>query len=83
MFLPREELAGHIRVLTGLTAGNESQLARFTGALAYLLFWTILIGSVLLWLDRRRRLHAKAGSEPQADEPSVEECKEGESATEQ
>lgn len=83
MLLPRDELAGHIRVLTGLTAGNESQLARFTGTLAYLLFWTVLIGSVLLWLDRRQRLRAKAGSGPQADEPSVEECEEAESATEQ
>jgi hypothetical protein len=62
MIGPREELAGHMRVLTGLTAGNESLLAHFTGTLAYLLYWAILIGSVLLWLDRRKRLRAAAGS---------------------
>ncbi len=59
---PREELAGHLRVLTGLTAGNESQLARFTGTLAYLLYWTFLIGAALLWVDRHKRQRAARGS---------------------
>lgn len=67
LFGPREEFAGHIRVLTGLTAGNESELARFTGTLTYWLTWMILIGSLLLWLGRRARLRAAAGSEPLAE----------------
>jgi hypothetical protein len=68
---PREELAAHIRVLAGLTAGNESPLARFTGTLAYMLYWTGLIGAVLLWLDRRKRRRVAARSGPRANTPSV------------
>ena len=60
MIGPREELAAHIRVLTGLTAGNESPLARLTGTLAYVLYWTTVIGAVLLWFDRRKRRRAAA-----------------------
>jgi hypothetical protein len=71
MIGPREELAAHIRVLTGLTAGNESPLARFTGTLAYMLCWTTAIGAVLLWFDRRRRQRAATGSGPRADTSSV------------
>jgi hypothetical protein len=67
MIGPREELAAHIRVLTGLTAGNESPLARFTGTLAYMLYWTTVTGAVLLWFDRRKRRRAAAGSRPRAD----------------
>jgi hypothetical protein len=64
---PREEFAGHIRVLTGLTAGNESALARLTGTLAYWLTWMILIGSLLLWLGRRERPHTEAKGKPLAE----------------
>lgn len=71
MIGPREELAAHMRVLTGLTAGNESLLARFTGTLAYMLYWTMLVGAGLLWFDRRKRRRAAAGSGPQADKPSA------------
>jgi preprotein translocase subunit SecG len=74
MIGPREEFGGHMRVLTGLTTGNESLLARFTGTLTYMLFWTTLVGSMLLWLDRRKRLRAAAKSRPQAEKPSASQC---------
>jgi hypothetical protein len=81
---PREELGGHIRVLTGLTAGNESQLARFTGTLAFLLYWTVLIGSTLLWVDRRKRQRAATASWLQVDKTSINQCdaEDSESTTE-
>ena len=69
MLGPREEFAGHMRVVFGLTTGSESPVARFTGTLTTMLFWTILIGSALLRLDRRRRLHAAAGNKPKAEKP--------------
>lgn len=62
---PRAEHAAHMRAFTGLTAGNESLLARFTGTLAYMLYWTLLIGAVLLWFDRRKRRRAAAAAGPQ------------------
>lgn len=70
---PREDFAGHLRVLTGLTAGNESPVARFTGTLTYGLVWTILIGSVLLWLDRRKRQPVAAASRPEAEKAEVDQ----------
>lgn len=71
MIGPREDFAGHLRVLTGLTAGNESLVARFTGTLTYLLIWTILIGSVLLWFDRHKRQRVTAASRPEPEKPDV------------
>jgi preprotein translocase subunit SecG len=71
MIGPREEIGGYMRVLTGLAAGNERLLARFTGTLTYVLIWTMLIGSVLLWLDRRKQSRAAARSRPQAEKPTV------------
>ncbi|MFM5953688.1 MAG: hypothetical protein ACKOPE_05220 [Novosphingobium sp.] len=73
MIGPREEFAGHMRVLTGLTAGNESALAHFTGRLTYLLVWTILIGSVLLWLDRRKRLRSATVIRPPVEKPAAKQ----------
>ncbi|MFM5923329.1 MAG: hypothetical protein ACKOPG_03990 [Novosphingobium sp.] len=73
MIGPREEFAGHLRVLAGLTAGNESPVAHFTGTLTYILFWTILIGSVLLWIDRRKRLRATIVSPPKAEKPGADQ----------
>jgi hypothetical protein len=59
---PRDEFAGHLRVLTGLTVGNESLLARFTGTLSRILYVASLFGAVLLWLDRDKR--QRAGKSP-------------------
>lgn len=69
---PRDDLAGHMRVLTGLTVGNESPLARFTGSLTQVLSAAILIGAVLLWLDRRNRPRTEAVNMPPAEKPGVE-----------
>ena len=57
---PRAEHAAHLRVLTGLTAGNESLLAHFTGNLSFMLQLTLLIGAGLLWMERRKRAQAAA-----------------------
>ncbi len=78
---PREELAGHLRVLTGLAAGNESQLARFTGTLAYLLYWTVLISAALLWADRHKRQRAARGRWLRVDKTSNNESDAEDSGT--
>lgn len=52
---PRAELAEHMRVLTGLTAGNEGWVARLTGNLSWFCQLSLLAGGLLLMLDRRNK----------------------------
>lgn len=64
----RDELAAHMRVLYGLTSGNEGLAARLTGNLSWVVQFALLTGFLLLMLDRRRkraaaRAKAEAGTE--------------------
>ncbi|HYI47894.1 MAG TPA: hypothetical protein VEX35_05455 [Allosphingosinicella sp.] len=53
--LGRDALAAHMRVLTGMVAGNEDWLAQATGTIGRLLPLALLLGLLLLRVDRKRR----------------------------
>lgn len=61
-----DEVAAHLRVLTGLQSGNEGWTARFSGSLAWVAQLSILAGAALLTLDRRNK---RAAGRAKADEP--------------
>jgi hypothetical protein len=63
----RDELAAHMRVLYGLTSGNEGLAARVTGNLSWVVQLALLAGFLLLMLDRRhKRAAARAKAEAAA-----------------
>jgi hypothetical protein len=58
-FGPREEFAAHMRVLYGLTSGNESMTARLSGNSSWVVQLSIFAGIILLMVDRRRKRAAE------------------------
>lgn len=58
--VPTAEYAAHMRVLYGLRAGNESWTALVTGNLSKYSFLALLIGLLLMSVDRRKRREAEA-----------------------
>jgi branched-subunit amino acid transport protein len=63
---PREEFAAHMRVLYGLTSGNESLTARLTGNLSWVVLLSIVAAFTLQVVDRRRRRVAAARAKAEA-----------------
>jgi len=61
---PREEFAAHMRVLYGLTSGNESMAARLTGNLSWVVLLSIAAAFALQVIDRRRK---RAGERAKAE----------------
>ncbi len=62
----RDELAQHMRVLTGLESGNEGWTARLTGNLSSVVVLCVLAGVLLLMLDRRDKRSAARAKAAQA-----------------
>lgn len=68
-FAGYDEVAAHLRVLTGLQSGNEGWAARLTGNLAWVGHLAILAGAALLMLDRRNKRAAERAKAAEAAAP--------------
>jgi hypothetical protein len=63
-FTPRAEVAGHMRVFTGLRSGSESWTAQLTGNIAWYAILAMIVSAILLMIDRRnKRAAARAKAE--------------------
>lgn len=65
--VPTAEYAAHMRVLYGLRAGNESWTALITGNLSKYSFFALVIGLLLMSVDRRKRREAEAAAAAERD----------------
>jgi hypothetical protein len=74
LILGRDALAQHMRIMYRMGDGNEDWLARLTGNLAWVLQFALILGIVLVMVDRRiRRTAGEQAKRTEAKESAREQ----------